>query len=67
MLDSMTFDWNATFLDLLQRFRQAESIGTDDVIGAVRGLLEEVRDLHEAGRVADLAGPGDVADPRRQA
>ncbi len=54
MLDSMTFDWNATFLDLLQRFRQAESIGTDDVIGAVRGLLEEVRDLHEAGRVADL-------------
>ncbi len=54
MLDPMTFDWNATFLDLLQRFRQADSVGTDDVVGAVRGLLEEVRDLHEAGRVADL-------------
>ena len=54
MLDSVTFDWNATFLDLLQRFRRADSVGSDDVVGAVRGLLEEVRDLHEAGRVADL-------------
>lgn len=54
MPDSMTPNGASAFDDLLERFRRAPSIGTDDCIGAVRALLEEVRDLNEAGQVADL-------------
>jgi len=54
MLDSMTFDWNASFFDLLHRFRQADAIANDDLVSAVRNLMEEVHEIHEAGQVADL-------------
>ena len=54
MLDSMTFDWNASFFDLLHRFRQTDAIANDDLVAAVRNLMEEVHEVHEAGNVADL-------------
>ncbi|MGE0766328.1 MAG: AAA domain-containing protein [Hyphomicrobiaceae bacterium] len=54
MLERTPYDWNASFGDLLRRFRQAGPIDNEDLIGAVRSLFEECHDLHEAGRVASL-------------
>jgi hypothetical protein len=44
----------SSFHHLLAEFRAAAPIATDDVFGAMRVLLEEVRTLHAAGDVADL-------------
>ncbi|MEZ5815628.1 MAG: AAA domain-containing protein [Hyphomicrobiaceae bacterium] len=54
MLDNAAYDWDASFDDLLRRFKQAGSVESDDFVDAVRALFEDVRDLHETGRVADL-------------
>ena len=54
MLDSMQPVKDRTFDDLLGRFRSAQSVGPDDVITAVRTLLDDVREVHERGQVADL-------------
>jgi hypothetical protein len=54
MLDNTAYDWDASFDDLLRRFRQAESVSSEDVVGALRSLFEDCRDLHETGRVAAL-------------
>lgn len=54
MLDSKPDNKRASFDDLLDAFRRAMPVGSDDVVGAVRALFEEVRDLHDAGSVADL-------------
>ena len=44
------------FADLLHDWRQADSVGTDDVLSAVLPLIEQVAGLHEDGRVAPLNG-----------
>ena len=54
MPDSMTSAKRQSFDVLLQKFANARPVGSDDVVGAVRALLEEVRDLHEDGKVAGL-------------
>ncbi|MGD9805777.1 MAG: AAA domain-containing protein [Hyphomicrobiaceae bacterium] len=54
MLDNTTYDWDASFDDLLRRFRRADSLGSEDIVRAVRSLFEECLELHEAGRVAAL-------------
>ncbi len=54
MLDSKPDSKRATFDDLLAAFRAAMPVGSDDLVGAIRALLEEVRDLHDAGQVAAL-------------
>ena len=69
MPDSMTPNRANSFDDLLHKFKTAGSIGTDDCIGAMRALLEEVRDLNEGGQVAqldrvDLLGTGDSGELR---
>ncbi len=43
-----------TFDDLLAKFQAARPVGSDDVVGAVRALLEDVREAHERGDVANL-------------
>ena len=54
MLDSSAPGKRAAFDDLLEKFRVAQPIGSDDIVGAVRALLEDVREIHDAGQVADL-------------
>ncbi len=54
MLDSLPADKRLTFDDVLQKFQQGRPVGTDDVIAAVRALLEDVRDAHDEGFVCDL-------------
>ena len=54
MPDSMTPAKRPSFDTLLHTFAAARPVGSDDVVGAVRALLEDVRDCHEDGRVADL-------------
>ena len=54
MLDSQPTPRRAAFDMLLDKFAAAKPVGTDDVVGAIRALLEEVRDLHDDGRVAEL-------------
>lgn len=54
MLDNTSYDWDASFNDLLQRARHSGAIASDDIVGALRSLLDECRDIHEAGRVAAL-------------
>jgi hypothetical protein len=44
------------FDDLLSRWREADSCGTDDVLGAALPLIEQVAALHEAGQIAPLNG-----------
>ena len=44
------------FHDLLHAWREADSCGTDDVLGAVLPLIEQVAALHEAGQIAPLDG-----------
>ena len=58
-----------TFDDLLAKFRAARPVGSDDLIGAIRVLLEDVRDIHDRGEVADLdrvdlLGVNDVGELR---
>ena len=43
-----------TFNDLLAKFHSARPVGSDDLIGAVRALLEDVREIHDRSEVADL-------------
>ncbi len=69
MLDSPPVHNSAAFDDLLEKFRVAGPVGTDDVVGAIRALLEDVRDLHDTGRVAgldrvDLIGVGTAGELR---
>ena len=54
MPDSMTSTKRPSFDTLLQTFVHARPVGSDDIVGAVRALLEEVRDCHEDGKVAGL-------------
>jgi hypothetical protein len=56
MLDRAGTDDAKTFLDLLHDWREADSAGTDDVLGAALPLIEQVAALHEAGRIAPLNG-----------
>ncbi|MEM6668443.1 MAG: DUF4011 domain-containing protein [Pseudomonadota bacterium] len=44
------------FFSLLNEFRQYESVGTDDVLGALLPLMRQVHQIHEQGRVAPLDG-----------
>ncbi|MEO0719390.1 MAG: hypothetical protein AAFZ06_11000, partial [Pseudomonadota bacterium] len=44
------------FFSLLNEFRQYESVGTDDVLGALLPLMRQVQQIHEQGRVAPLDG-----------
>ena len=56
MLDRPGTDEARPFADLLRDWRQADSVGTDDVLSAVLPLIEQVAALHEDGRVAPLNG-----------
>jgi hypothetical protein len=55
MLGGTAYDWQASFDDLLRRLQRTEPIGNEDLVGTVRTLFDEVRDVHESGNVADLA------------
>jgi hypothetical protein len=44
------------FADLLDEWREINSCGTDDVLGAALPLIEQVAALHEAGQIAPLNG-----------
>src|SRR5215510_6145403 len=56
MLDRAGADDAKTFLDLLRDWREADSAGTDDVLGAALPLIEQVAALHEQARIAPLNG-----------
>ena len=56
MLDRPGADEARPFADLLRDWREADSVGTDDVLSAVLPLIEQVATLHEDGRVAPLNG-----------
>src|SRR5215813_6831562 len=56
MLDRAEPDDAKTFLDLLRDWREADSAGTEDVLGAALPLIEQVAALHEEGRIAPLNG-----------
>src|SRR5262245_39453149 len=56
MLDRPGTDEARPFADLLRDWREADSVGTDDVLSAVLPLIEQVAALHEDGRVAPLNG-----------
>lgn len=45
-----------TFLQQLDEWRALKTVGTDDVLGMVLPLLEQVAELHSLGRVAPLNG-----------
>ena len=47
-LKSITFDQQ------LRKFQSAHPVGTDDVLGAIRTLFDDVRELHDQGQVAQL-------------
>ena len=42
--------------DLLAEWREADSVGTEDVLGAALPLIEQVAALHEEGLIAPLNG-----------
>ncbi len=44
----------AGFFDLLAEWREAPSVGTEDLLAAVLPLMRQVLKLHEAGKVAPL-------------
>jgi hypothetical protein len=46
----------AMFLDLLARWKAEPSVGTDDLVAAILPLMQQVRRLHDQGRVAPLDG-----------
>jgi hypothetical protein len=54
MLDSIVPATTGSFDDLLESFRAGSTIGSDDVIAAVRVLLDDVSDLHQQDKVACL-------------
>ena len=54
MLDSPPSRPSVAFDDLLQKFRAAYPVGSDDVVGVIRSLLEDVRDAHDSGKVVQL-------------
>ena len=56
MLDRASTDDTRTFGDLLNDWREADSVGTDDVLSAALPLIEQVAALHEEGRIAPLNG-----------
>src|SRR5262245_42682952 len=56
MLDRPGTEEARPFADLLRDWREADSVGTDDVLTAVLPLIEQVAALHEDGRVAPLNG-----------
>ena len=56
MLDRASSDDTRTFGDLLSDWREADSVGTDDVLSAALPLIEQVAGLHEQGRIAPLNG-----------
>src|SRR5262245_9874097 len=55
MPDRVTED-GRTFGDLLDQWRDAGSVGTDDVLSAALPLIEQVAALHEEGRIAPMNG-----------
>ena len=56
MLDRPGTDEARPFGDLLRDWREADSVGTDDLLSAVLPLIEQVAALHEEGRIAPLNG-----------
>jgi hypothetical protein len=54
MLDGIKPTLAKTFFELLSAWKGATSVGTDDVLSAVRPLLQDVLDAHERGDVARL-------------
>jgi hypothetical protein len=56
MQPSAEMEGASRFDDLLGEWRDAESCGTDDVLGAALPLIEQVAALHEAGQIAPLNG-----------
>ena len=57
MLGNTSYGRDASFDGLLRRFQRTGAVDNEDILGAMRALLEECRDLHESGRVAALERP----------
>jgi hypothetical protein len=56
MLDHDAPDHASTLRELLAEWREAGSVGTEDVLGAALPLIEQVAALHEQGLIAPLNG-----------
>ncbi len=56
MLETRAPDAMSTLRDLLAEWREAGSVGTEDVLGAALPLIEQVASLHEVGLIAPLNG-----------
>jgi hypothetical protein len=56
MLDAVEKEDSAGFTDLLAQWREAESVGTDDVLAAALPLIRQTADLHDGGWTAPLNG-----------
>jgi hypothetical protein len=56
MLEDGVPDEAITLRDLLADWREADSVGTEDVLGAALPLIEQVAALHEQGLIAPLNG-----------
>jgi hypothetical protein len=56
MLDDDAPDNASTLRDLFAEWRKADSVGTEDVLGVARPLIEQVAALHEQGLIAPLNG-----------
>ena len=56
MLDDDAPDDAITLRDLLAEWREADSVGTEDVLGVALPLIEQVAALHEQGLIAPLNG-----------
>ncbi len=56
MLEDSAPEDTGTFRDLLAGWRDAGTVGTEDVLGAALPLIEQVAALHEQGLIAPLNG-----------
>ncbi len=56
MLEDGALENARTLRDLLAEWREAGSVGTDDVLGAALPLIEQVAALHEQEQIAPLNG-----------
>ncbi len=61
MLNAISARQSQTFFDLLSEWKASKSIGTDDLLSAVRPLFEQVLQTHNVGLVAPLDGVGHLS------
>ena len=54
--DQASEDQFETFQDLLAKWRQSDSVGTDDVLAVTLPLIEQVIAIHDLNKVAPLDG-----------